>query len=349
MKKKLMALAMACALTFGLSACSSDETVDYVAAMTVDNVAVPEGVFNYYMGTGKDYLLQYGLDLESETAASYLSLIEEQTVEIITEIAVIKASAIERGLEVDADDLAAEMDVEIAAFGSDEYFQEFLDAYTLTEEDVEWIVEFQLLAEMLYEDVTSEVTATDEELEAAYNEDPAVFDQFKYSHILVSVIYDSAESVWQDAYDVAAGYIADINAGTATFEELAANNGDSTSLSGGDLGTFITAYESPYVPEFTAAALELREVGEMTQEPVRTDYGYHLILLNDAVTGYENLSEEIYETLIVGDKNTLYNEFVEAALAEAEIQQDFERVYGVDAVEESTEEPGEGTTPEDAQ
>lgn len=338
MKKKLMALAMACALTFGLSACSSDESVDYVAAMTVDNVAVPEGVFNYYMGTGKDYLLQYGLDLESETAATYLALIEEQTVEIITEIAVIKAAAIERGLEVDAEDLAAEMEIEIAAFGSDEYFQEFLDAYTMTEDDVEWIVEFQLLAEMLYEDVTSEVAATDEELEAAYNADPAAFDQFKYSHILVYVDYYAVESVWEEAYDVAAGYIAAINEGIATFEELAVNNGDSTSYTGGDLGTFITAYESPYVPEFTAAALELTEIGEMTQEPVRTDYGYHLIMLNDAVTGYENLKEEIYETLIVGDKNTIYSDFVEAAIEAAEIQQDFERVYGVTAETEDEAE-----------
>jgi peptidyl-prolyl cis-trans isomerase C len=47
---------------------------------------------------------------------------------------------------------------------------------------------------------------------------------------------------------------------------------------GGDLGWFDT---SGMVPEFAAAVLKL-EKGKFTEEPVKTQYGYHVILLEDS-------------------------------------------------------------------
>ncbi len=47
-------------------------------AMVVNDVAVPQGVLNYYINYGKDYLASYGIDInDPETGAQYMSLIEE--------------------------------------------------------------------------------------------------------------------------------------------------------------------------------------------------------------------------------------------------------------------------------
>lgn len=82
-------------------------------AMVVNDVAVPQGVLNYYINYGKDYLASYGIDInDPETGAQYMSLIEEQGVDIVTEIAVVRALAKEAGLSVAPEQIAENLQTE---------------------------------------------------------------------------------------------------------------------------------------------------------------------------------------------------------------------------------------------
>ena len=331
MKKILSLLLVLILLAFG--GCGKSEP----AAMVVNDVEIPQGVLNYYINYGKDYLTSYGIDVtNSESGAYYMSMIEEQGVDIVTEIAVVKSLAADAGLTVDQTAVADALSKEKANFGSDADWQEWLTEYEVTDSDIKWILEYQLLADALYEYVNSDLTLTDDEVAAIYNAAPADYDTYKFAHILLNVENATDEAEWDAALAETQNLIASLNDGTATFEELAAeHNPDSTKATGGDLGQYVTASASPYVQEFGDAAFKLTEIGEITQEPVKTDFGYHIIKLLDKVTGVEAAKETIIDEQLGEERYNRYAEKVSEAMDNVSITKDYERKY---AVEESADD-----------
>ena len=78
-----------------------------------------------------------------------------------------------------------------------------------------------------------------------------------------------------DIYNKAKGIISELEAG-ADFSELAGLNSEDTSNKdlGGELGF---AGIGMFVPEFEKAIFEDLHIGEITSEPIKTDFGYHII------------------------------------------------------------------------
>lgn len=110
---------------------------------------------------------------------------------------------------------------------------------------------------------------TDEKVEAAYQkylEENPPQRQLKARHILVA----SEE----EAKDV----IAELDKG-ADFAELAKER--STGPSGANGGELPPFQEGQMVPEFSDAAFSM-EVGTYSKEPVKTQFGYHVILLEES-------------------------------------------------------------------
>jgi len=89
--------------------------------------------------------------------------------------------------------------------------------------------------------------------------------------------YD-ARHILVETEDQAKALIAKIKLG-AKFEDLAKTESKDpgSAANGGDLGW---ANGNSYVPEFTAALAKLKK-GEMTDEPVKSQFGYHIIRLED--------------------------------------------------------------------
>ena len=93
-----------------------------------------------------------------------------------------------------------------------------------------------------------------------------------------------------------------IKSGEISFEDAARESSSCPSgQNGGDLGTFT---RGQMVPEFDKAVFEM-QVGEMTEVPVKTQFGYHLIKLNaknEATTPeFDEVKGELYEMLL-GEK-----------------------------------------------
>ena len=116
--------------------------------------------------------------------------------------------------------------------------------------------------------VISSVTVSDKEVEAYYEENKHQFgggETVNASHILV------------DSEEKALEILAAIKAGEISFEDAAmAHSSCPSGQRGGNLGDF---GQGQMVPEFDRAVFSM-EVGEITETPVKTQFGYHLIKLN---------------------------------------------------------------------
>ena len=109
---------------------------------------------------------------------------------------------------------------------------------------------------------------TDEEVRARYDKELAATppqNEIRARHILVKTIEEAKDIIKQ--LD-----------GGASFEDLAkAKSTDGAAAQGGDLGYFSSGQ---MVPEFEKAALAL-DVGAYTKEPVQTQFGFHVVKVED--------------------------------------------------------------------
>ncbi|MFK7995995.1 MAG: peptidylprolyl isomerase [Granulosicoccus sp.] len=115
---------------------------------------------------------------------------------------------------------------------------------------------------------SADMTFTEEELRAEYEAQSENVDrgEFKASHILL----ESSE----DALKV----LAELDSGKPFADAAAEHSIDPAGEdNGGDLGWFVG---STMVPEF-AAAIATMEVGEISKQPVQSEFGYHIIYLVD--------------------------------------------------------------------
>ncbi len=127
-----------------------------------------------------------------------------------------------------------------------------------------------VLADAYVQDFVKNSPLSDELLKAEYERIKATVtgSEYKARHILVA---SEAE---------AKAIIAELKKDAASFAKLAMEkSADAGSkVRGGDLGWFDV---SGMVPEFSGAISKL-EKDTFTQEPVKTQYGYHVILLEDS-------------------------------------------------------------------
>ena len=121
---------------------------------------------------------------------------------------------------------------------------------------------------------------TDDKVKARYDQflkEQKPQDQVNAKHILVKT-EDEAKSV-----------IADLKKG-GDFAAIAKDksNDPGTKATGGDLGWFT---KDEMVPEFAEAAFKLQK-GQYTEAPIKTQFGYHVILLVDRRTAPPPTMEE---------------------------------------------------------
>nr|WP_232505023.1 peptidylprolyl isomerase [Rubrivivax gelatinosus] len=136
-----------------------------------------------------------------------------------------------------------------------------------------------------------------------------LFDNFRKTHPVADATaqaeYDKikasaagteyhARHILVETEDQAKALIAQIKAG-ASFEELAKKNSKDpgSGENGGDLDF---AKPDAYVPEFSQAMVALKK-GEMTETPVKSQFGWHIIRLDDTREAQFPAFEEVKDQL----------------------------------------------------
>ena len=155
-----------------------------------------------------------------------------------------------------------------------------------------------LLANYAAEKVIGAVTVSDKEARDFYDANPEKFvaeESVNASHILV------------DNEELARELINKITAEGASFEALAAEYSSCPSkANGGNLGDF---GKGQMVPEFDKAVFEM-QVGEVSAEPVATQFGFHVIKLNSKSEAqtmpFDQLAADIKRALLAEKQQKAY-------------------------------------------
>jgi peptidyl-prolyl cis-trans isomerase C len=146
----------------------------------------------------------------------------------------------------------------------------------------------QVLANLAVSDYLSSNIPTEDDLFALFDENIGQFTsaEFKARHILVATEEEALE------------IIALLDSGE-DFEVLASDRSLDTgsAINGGDLGWFAP---NTMVEHFANAVLAM-DVGSYSQDPVVTQFGYHVILVEDSLAGVESNFEDYREEI-----NTMY-------------------------------------------
>jgi len=231
----------------------------------------------------------------------------ESAVEGLITYELVNQEAQKKGITVTDADLNRELDVIKKSMGSEEAFQQALVQYKMTEDDLHAdLLEQAQLRKLL----SSQINITDEDIKNYYDQNKASFsteEQVRASHILVETKEEADAIVKQlkEGADFA-----------ALAKEKSLDTG--SAANGGDLDFF---GKGAMVPEFEEAAFALK-VGDVS-EPVKSDYGYHIIKVTDHVEASSPTLEEkkadITDTLTSQQIYTLSQTFISDLRSQAKI------------------------------
>lgn len=159
-------------------------------------------------------------------------------------------------------------------------------------------VEENLLKQYAINKVLTSVSLTEEEKKAFYEANKSKFNKPETA---------SAKHILVDSEDIANDILNKINSNEVSFEDAASTHSTCPSKdAGGDLGSFP---RGQMVPEFEKAVFNMNK-GEV-KGPVKTQFGYHLIKLEDLQSGgeseYEEVKDEIERTLMYQKQSEVYS------------------------------------------
>lgn len=284
-KKAFKVVAAPIALCAFLVGCSNDDDSRTVA--TVNDEVITEGELNHLLQS------QYGPSILD-------ALITNKIVELEAE---------KLGITLTDEEIEEEYNEYAESYGGEEALLEAFESYNLTKDDIINDIKIYLLTLKVVED---SIDITDEDVKTYFEENKESFDtpeQVEASHILVE---DEA---------TAKEVIEKLNAGE-DFATLAKEYSTDTSNAekGGALGFF---GRGEMVEEFENAAFAMN-VGDVSKEPVETEFGYHIIKVTDKKEAkeadFETSKEQARDMLVEERVNEQYSNWVNEKMEEYDIK-----------------------------
>lgn len=291
MKKKLTAILLAVFLVTGLAGCGSKVPAGTVA--TVNGVAISQEELDANFNQFMQMYEAYGVDTSDETLQINLrnSLLESL---IVQELIVQEAE--NREITVSDEDVNAYIQSVKDSYGDADAYVKVLEENGYTEASYAEAVREQMVIELFRDDLVNH---------------PEVVDVAKARHILVATE--------EEALDV----IAQLDNGAdfaALAQDISTDMG--SAVDGGDLGYFALNGDttSKMVTEFSDA-VRAQEIGVHSSAPVQSQFGYHIILVEDRELEVDLLSNpEKYSAVLQGIYNSGLDNLAMTLMANAEIE-----------------------------
>lgn len=276
-KKTKVFISLILMLLFVATACSKKGPEGVVAK--VDGAEISQETFDTYYGINRGYIVnnvgEEGLLETNESGKTYGQIIREQVLDSLIYNQIMVNKAREKGIDV-KDKVEGQLKSEKEYLGEEE-FKKLLDSLNINEERYKQMIEENLLVTQYIDQTKAEYKIEESEIQKYYEKNKDKFSKVKASHILVET-EDEAKKV-----------IERLNSGES-FEELAKelSKDPGSAAQGGDLGFFPKGRMVPEFENFCFGA----NVGDVS-EPVKSDYGYHIIKVTDKMDDVESAKSEI--------------------------------------------------------
>ena len=252
-----------------------------------------------------------------------LAKIRENILGRLIEEELLKQEVVKQGVAVTDAELQAEFDKYRARFKSDEQFQSYLAHGKTTVEEIKKRLGDTLSVNKLLTKL-GKLDVADDEVKSTYNTGIKLYtepEQVHAVHVLVKVA-ENAPAAEVDAAKKKAEDVAHRVAKGEDFASLAKQYSDDamSKEKGGDLGFF---RKGVMVPKFEEVAFALK-AGEVTKEPVRTPFGFHVIKVLEhkveRVKPFEEGKDQILDSLKNRNLFKARRELVDKLKAEAKIE-----------------------------
>lgn len=285
--------------------CNKSKADEGIVARVNGEVITEEEFDREFNEVKKVYEGQLGEDSLSQDAGNESTLEDLLRESVLNELVLEKLvfqDAEEIGITVSNEELEAQLEEDIVALGGEEEYKSFLESNNFTEEEYKADLEKRILYDKHAEIFKSEIQLSKEDIEKYFEENKEKLTKFRVSHILV----ESEEEGLKILEKLEAG---------EDFESLAITESkDTISASrGGDLG-YVSKETSTLGEEINEVIFDMEE-GEISQ-PIGTELGYHVVLVEERLDSYEELKDDISDTL----ENEKYIEKVSNLMEEAEIE-----------------------------
>ena len=285
-KKIFKMVAAPIALCAVLAGCS-DSGDDSRTVATVNDEVITEGELNHLLQS------QYGLS----------------TLDALITNKIVELEAEKLDITLTDEEIEEEYNEYAQSYGGEDALLKAIKTYNMTKEDIIKDIKIYLLTLKVMEDY---IGITDEDVKTYFEENKDSFstpEQVEASHILVE-----DEATAKEVIDK-------LNAGE-DFATLAKeySTDKSNAEDGGALGFF---GRGEMVEEFEDAAFAMN-VGEVSKEPVKTEFGYHIIKVTDKTEAkeadFETSKEDARAMLVEERVNEQYSAWVSDKMEEYEIK-----------------------------
>jgi len=228
-----------------------------------------------------------------------------------------------KGIQVKSDAVSDQLQKIQQRYPNKEEFQKLLSNMGLTESDVQAQIERGMAIQKLIDkEVTEKIKVSDEETKAFYDKNPQLFqqpEQIKASHILIKVQADAPADQKAEARKKIEDVQQKVKKGE-DFATLAKTYSEGPSgPKGGDLGYF---RRGQMVKPFEEAAFSLKP--DETSEIVETQFGYHLIKVNDKKPAkkmtYAEVKDRLNEHLKKQKTDSEASAYIETLRKDAKIE-----------------------------
>lgn len=272
----------------------------------------------------KQYYKSMGLTIDEKTDSDIVKMINSMTLDQLITQTILLQEAKKMGIQVSK----ADVDKEIARYKetmTEEKFKQTLAANGWTEPKFRDMLEKDMIISELQKKILADVKPpTDQEVLEYYEKNRKEFvvpASYQVRHILMMTEGKEGDKAKIDleAKTKALAVLEQLKQGS-DFAELAKQQSeDPGTASQGGLYTFSPGEA---VPEFEAAVKSLQP-GEITREPVKTEYGYHIIkmekLTPEKQKSFAEVRDELTARLTDRAKQEKLNNYLEEARKKAEI------------------------------
>ena len=228
-----------------------------------------------------------------------------------------------KGIKVKTEAVSDQLQKIQQRYPNKEEFKKLLSNMGLTESDVQAQIERGMaIQELIGKEVTEKIKVSDEETKAFYDKNPQLFqqpEQIKASHILIKVQADAPADQKAEARKKLEAVQQKVKKGE-DFATLAKTYSEGPSgPKGGNLGYF---RRGQMVKPFEEAAFSLKP--DETSEIVETQFGYHLIKVNDKKPAkkmtYAEVKDRLNDHLKKQKAETETNAYIETLRKDAKIE-----------------------------